>query len=95
MATPAVARHEVQAYVPAGIRARVRSRIVVPVQVHINAEGRVTEAACRKAGNGLERYLAEQAVKAARQWSFEPAHSREGTAMASVKGIEFVFAPAP
>jgi TonB family protein len=90
-----VARHEVQAYVPAGIRARVHSRIVVPVQVHISAEGRVTDAASKKAGSGLERYLAEEAVKAARQWSFEPAHSREGSAVASVKSVEFVFAPAP
>ena len=95
VATPAVARHEVQAYVPAGIRARVHSRIVVPVQVHINAEGRVTEAASKKGGPGLERYLADQAVKAARQWSFEPAHSREGSAIASVKSVEFVFAPTP
>jgi hypothetical protein len=46
-------------------------------------------------GNGLERYLAEQAVKAARQWSFAPAHSSEGNAIASVKSVEFVFAPAP
>jgi hypothetical protein len=95
VAAPAVARHEVQAYVPAGIRARVHSRIVVPVQVHINAEGRVTEAASKKGGQGLERYLADQAVKAARQWSFAPAHSREGNAVASVKSVEFVFAPAP
>jgi hypothetical protein len=95
VAAPAVARHEVQAYVPAGIRARVHSRIVVPVQVHINAEGRVTEAAAsKKVGSGLERYLADEAVKAARQWSFEPAHSREGNAVASVKSVEFVFAPA-
>jgi TonB family protein len=95
VATPAVARREVQAYVPAGIRARVHSRIVVPVQVHIDAEGRVTDAASKKAGSGLERYLAEEAVKAARQWSFAPAHSREGNAVASVKSVEFVFAPAP
>ena len=95
VATPAVVRHEVQAYVPAGIRARVHSRIVVPVQVHINADGRVTEAASKKGGQGLERYLADQAVKAARQWSFAPAHSREGSAIASVKSVEFVFAPAP
>jgi TonB family protein len=94
VASPAVVRHEVQAYVPAGIRARVHSRIVVPVQVHIDAEGRVTEAACRKGGSGLERYLADEAVKAARQWSFEPAHSREGNAVASVKSVEFVFTPA-
>jgi len=55
----------------------------------------VTEATSKKGGQGLERYLADQAVKAARQWSFEPAHSREGNAMASVKSVEFVFAPTP
>jgi hypothetical protein len=93
VATPAVARREVQADIPSGIRARVHSRIVVPVQLHINAEGRVTEAASKKLGNGLERYLADQAVKAARQWSFVPAHSREGNAVASAKSVEFVFEP--
>jgi hypothetical protein len=92
--TPAVARRQVQPVVPAGIRARVHSRIVVPVQVQINAAGRVTGAASKLAGPGLDRYLADQAVKAARQWSFVPAHSRNGHAIASAKSVEFVFEPA-
>jgi hypothetical protein len=91
--TPAVARREVQPDVPAGIRARVRVRTVVPVQLHINASGQVTGAAAKGAGNGLDRYLADQAVKAARRWSFVPAHSRNGGAIASVKTVEFVFLP--
>ena len=92
--TPAVARRQVQPDIPAGIRARVHSRIVVPVQVQINAAGRVTGAVSKVAGPGLDRYLADQAVKAARQWSFVPAHSRSGRAVASAKSVDFVFEPA-
>jgi hypothetical protein len=91
--TPAVARHEVQPIVPAGIRARVHSRIVVPVQLQINAAGRVTDAASKIAEHGLSRYLADQAVKAARQWSFVPARSKSGHAVTSSKSVEFVFEP--
>jgi hypothetical protein len=91
--TPAVARREVQPDVPAGIRARVRVRTVIPVQLHINASGRVTDAAAEVVGDGLDRYLADQAAKAARRWSFAPARSRNGHAIASVKTVEFVFQP--
>ncbi len=91
--TPAVARREVQPEVPAGIRARVRVRTVIPVQLHINASGRVTDAAAEVVGDGLDRYLADQAAKAARRWSFAPARSRNGHAIASVKTVEFVFQP--
>jgi hypothetical protein len=90
--TPAVPRREVQPYVPAGIRARVRVRTVVPVQLHIDASGRVTDAAAKSAGDGLDRYLADQSVTAARHWSFMPAQSN-GRAIASVKIVEFVFLP--
>ena len=64
------------------------------MQVQINAAGRVTDATSKVAGPGLDRYLADQAVKAARQWSFVPAHSRSGRAIASAKSVEFVFEPA-
>jgi hypothetical protein len=90
--TPAVPRREVQPYVPAGIRARVRVRTVVPVQLHIDASGRVTDAAAKGAGDGLDRYLADQSVTAARHWSFMPAKSN-GRAIASVRIVEFVFLP--
>jgi proteasome lid subunit RPN8/RPN11 len=91
--TPAVARREVQPDVPSGIRARVRVRTVVAVQLHINASGQVTGADAKGAGHGLDRYLAGQAVKAARHWSFVPAHAKDGSAIASVKTVEFVFLP--
>jgi hypothetical protein len=90
--TPAVPRREVQPYVPAGIRARVRVRTVVPVKVHIDASGRVTDAAAKGAGDGLDRYLADQSVAAARRWSFMPAQSN-GRAIASVSIVDFVFLP--
>lgn len=93
VSTAAVARRQVQPSIPAGIRARVHSRIVVPVQVQINAAGRVTGAVSKVDGSGLERYLADQAVKAARQWWFVPAHSRNGRAIASAKSVDFVFEP--
>jgi hypothetical protein len=91
-ATPAVPRREVQPYIPAGIRARVRVRTVVPVQVHIDASGRVTDAAAKGVGDGLDRYLADQSVTAARRWSFMPAQSN-GRAIASVRIVDFVFLP--
>jgi hypothetical protein len=91
--TPAVARRELQPDVPAGIQARVPVRTVIPVQLKIDASGRVTGATAKVAGHGLDRYLADQAVKAALQWSFAPAHSRNGRAIASVKTVEFVFLP--
>jgi hypothetical protein len=90
--TPAAPRREVQPYVPAGIRARVRVRTVVPVQLHIDASGRVTDAAAKGAGDGLDRYLADQSVTAARHWFFTPAQSN-GRAIASVRIVEFVFLP--
>jgi proteasome lid subunit RPN8/RPN11 len=91
--TSAVARREVQPDVPAGILARVRVRTVVPVQLYIDASGRVTGASAKGARHGLDRYLADLAVKAARRWSFVPAHSRNGSAIASAKTVEFVFFP--
>jgi hypothetical protein len=90
--TPAVPRREVQPIVPAGIRARVRERTVVPVQLHIDASGRVADAAAKGAGDGLDRYLADQSVAAARHWFFMPAQSN-GRAVASVKIVDFIFLP--
>ena len=91
--TPAVARREEQPDIPEGIRARVRVRTVIPVQLQVNASGQVTGASAKGTGSGLDRYLADQAVKAARHWSFVPAHSKNGRAISSVKTVEFVFLP--
>jgi hypothetical protein len=43
--------------------------------------------------DGIHRYLAEQAGKAARAWQFTPARTRSGTPIAAAKTIQFVFTP--
>jgi outer membrane biosynthesis protein TonB len=43
--------------------------------------------------DGLQRYLADLAEKAAREWRFTPAKSREGASVASSKTLTFVFNP--
>jgi hypothetical protein len=53
----------------------------------------VTAAVSRGKGDTVYRYLADQAVKAARTWRFAPTKSRSGAATASKKTLEFVFTP--
>ncbi len=67
--------HEVQPSVPAGIRNRLTHQLEIPVIVRINARGTVTSASTSPTGDGLRRYLAQEAVKAARQWRFAPART--------------------
>ncbi|HXB72609.1 MAG TPA: hypothetical protein VNY05_30515 [Candidatus Acidoferrales bacterium] len=93
-ASPPAARHEVQPVISPGIRSRILSRTVVPVVVKVNRSGRVTGASSRVDGNGLERYLAGEAVRAARQWTFSPARSKDGSPVAATKTILFEFPPA-
>jgi len=90
-ATVPVAVHEVQPTIPDGIRSRIESPVVVPVEVHISESGRVTSAVSSSSGDGLYRYLADEAVTAARSWQFTPARARDGRPVASSKTIEFVF----
>jgi hypothetical protein len=86
--------HEVQPVVSEGIRSRIQSRVEIPVKVQVDEGGRVTSAAAEKKRlNGVHRYLAELAEKAARQWRFTPAKSREGVAVTSSKSLTFVFTP--
>jgi hypothetical protein len=94
-ATSPVAVHEVRPAVPEGIRARIAGDIVViPVKVDVSERGRVVRAVAEsRGGDGVRRYLADLAQKAARQWQFTPARSRSGEAVAGSKRIEFVFAP--
>jgi hypothetical protein len=86
--------HEVQPGVSEGIRSRIREQIVIPVRVHVTERGRVSQAAVeRKELDGLRRYLADLAEKAARQWRFTPAKSQQGIAVESTKTINFIFTP--
>jgi hypothetical protein len=90
-AVPPVPVHEVQPGISDGIRARIESPVVVPVDVQISASGRVASAVAQGGGDSLYRYLAERAAGAARSWRFQPARSRNGTAVPSSKTIYFVF----
>jgi TonB family protein len=83
--------HPVQPVISAGIRSRIQGRIVVPVAVKVSASGAVTSATSSGSGDGLHRYLATEAVKAARKWSFSPARSRDGKAVIGQKTIYFTF----
>jgi TonB family protein len=86
--------HEVYPKIPAGIRSRIEGQIVIPVQVQVSNSGRVVSARVQDQGtDGIHRYLAEQAGKAARAWQFTPARTRSGTPIAAAKTIQFVFTP--
>jgi hypothetical protein len=92
-ASAAVAIQQVQPEIPEGIRSRIGSRVVIPVQVRVNEAGRVISAVPRTKGDSVSRYLGDAAAKAARSWRFTPARSREGAPIASSKTLEFTFAP--
>jgi hypothetical protein len=82
---------EVQPTIPEGIRSRIRSTIVVPVTLHINASGRVVNAVPQGGGDGLYRYLAGRAVTAAKSWRFTPARASDGQAVPAQHTVYFTF----
>lgn len=88
-----VVRHEVLPVISPGIRRRISRLTVVPVFVHVDESGRVTKASSKVTGHGLDRYLADEAVKAARQWSFSPARAKNGSPVSGTKTISFEFTP--
>jgi hypothetical protein len=93
MVPPAI-MHEVQPRIPEGIRARIREKIVIPVNVEVSEKGRVVRAlADAQTGDGVHRYLADLAEKTAREWRFAPARTKSGERVASSKMIDFVFIP--
>jgi TonB family protein len=92
-AKPVSVRREILPEIPEGIRSRIAAQKVVEVQVRIDENGRVTSASSRVAGGGVDQYLADQAVKAARQWLFWPARSTAGEPVSATKTISFEFAP--
>jgi hypothetical protein len=93
-AVPPSAVHEVQPNIPAGIRSRISSEIVIPVEVQIDERGQVVRAQAKSRSAGsVERYLSAQAQKAAREWRFTPARSGAGEPVPGSKTIRFVFTP--
>jgi hypothetical protein len=94
VAVPPSAVHEVQPQIPEGIRSRLAEQVVIPVEVEVNERGRVVRAVAEtRNADGVRRYLAERAQKAAREWRFTPARTKAGEHVAASKTIEFVFAP--
>ena len=90
--TPLEAVHEVQPDISSGIRARISGRIVVPVEVTVNASGKVTRAVARGEGDGLYRYLAARAQRAAYLWRFRPPRGKNARRDGAVTTeIRFVF----
>jgi hypothetical protein len=96
---PPVSHHRIEPKVihraPPVIAARIQPRLTTPValdvRVQIDARGHVTSAApVVKPHKGIETYLAESAVKAARLWRFEPAREN-GKAVAGAQTLHFVF----
>lgn len=82
---------EIHPDIPVGIRARITDRIVIPVEVKVTANGRVTGASAKGSGDDLYHYLAGRSAQAARQWRFSPARSRTGRPVAAVRTVYFVF----
>jgi TonB family protein len=87
-------QHEVEPAIPASVRARIQAPTMVPVLVFVDSSGHVTQAWSKATGHGLERYLADAAVRAARKWTFVPARSQDGSPAAATKTIAFEFTPA-
>ena len=86
--------HEVQPTIPEGVRSRLTDRVVIPVEVEVSERGRVVRAVAEDQGDdSVRRYLAEQAVKSAREWRFMPARTKGGGRVAATKTIHFVFNP--
>ncbi|MBN9663935.1 MAG: hypothetical protein J0H49_37390 [Acidobacteria bacterium] len=90
-AIPAAPIYEMQPTVPEGVRARIRTPITVPVQVNVDAQGRVSGSAAKGDGDGVYRFLAERAAVAAQSWKFRPARSAGGAAMPSTQVVYFTF----
>ena len=84
------ATHKVPPVIPAGIRPRIHGSIPIDVRVKVDIKGRVTAAAPLKKHSGLEAFLADRAVVAAKQWRFTPA-TQDGKAIVGTQTIHFVF----
>ncbi len=67
-----IAIKQVAPVVPASIRPRIKGTIPVDVRVRIDAKGRVVSGTpTKRPHSGIESFLAERAVAAAKQWRFE------------------------
>ena len=89
-----IATHEVKPDISPGIRARIAEPTKVPVMVNVDQSGHVTHAWSKITGHdGLQRYLIDEATKAAREWTFSPAQSNTGEPVPATTTISFEFTP--
>jgi len=88
--------HKVEPQIPEGIRSRILAPVIIPVEVEVSERGQVVRAVAEKnQADGVHRYLADQAEKAAKKWRFRPAQAASGDRMAANKTLRFVFTPRP
>ncbi|HEY1866493.1 MAG TPA: energy transducer TonB, partial [Candidatus Acidoferrales bacterium] len=69
-------------------RDSIRGTLRVSVKVHVDAAGRVTDAELDSAGPS--RYFADQALKTARKWTFQPGKAN-GASVPSEWILRFEF----
>jgi hypothetical protein len=87
---PAKPIREVAPMAAESIRNRIVDEIPVYVTLRIGANGSVVGAQAATAGEGIEAYLVQRSLEAARQWKFRPA--RLGTdAVPSKWTVRFLF----
>ncbi len=85
---PAAVLHQVTPTVIGHARDTITGTVKVRVQVAVDADGRVSSA--KLASRGPSQYFANEALRAARQWTFTPA-LRDGKPQSSEWGIHFEF----
>src|SRR5262249_54680558 len=90
-AVPAETIHEVRPGISDAIQARLTAKVIIPVDIQIDAAGKVVAAKPRETGNELYGYLATRASTAARLWRFRPARDKKGHSVPSTKTLYFVF----
>jgi hypothetical protein len=87
---PAKPLREFSPVVSARMRRSLKSEVPIDVKVKIDATGKVVDATPATKGRGLQKYLATQAVSAARRWQFRPARV-DSKDVASERIIRFRF----
>jgi TonB family protein len=86
--SPGAVLHEVMPEVSSQARNTINGTVKVKVRVEVNAQGKVSQATL--GAPGPSRYFANQALQAARQWTFvAPVHSEKPEASEWILSFEF------
>ncbi len=82
------AEHQVEPALSPGIRARITTPVTIPVVARVDHTGHVIGAWSHLRGtNGMERYLIDASIQAARSWTFAP------PPVQTLTSIRFQFRP--